>query len=60
MWDYIRVQFSGDINLLAGMNEFNFKILIPCTGHEVGWVRLKSLGKICIAELHNEVNIFSR
>ena len=42
IWDYIRVRFSGDINLLAGVNEFNFKILIPSTVHEVTVV---SLGK---------------
>lgn len=60
MWDYIRVQFSWDINLLAGMNEFHFKILIPKTVHEVKRVCLKSLREICIAELNREVNIFCR
>lgn len=60
IWDYIRVQFSGDINLLASMNEFHFKILIPSTVHEVRRVRLNTLGWICIAELLNEVNIFCR
>lgn len=57
IWDYIRVQFSWDINLLAGMNEFHFKILIPSTVHEVKRVCLKSLREICIAELNQEVNI---
>lgn len=29
MWDYIRVQFSWEINLLATLNEFYFEILNP-------------------------------
>lgn len=44
IWDYIRVRFSGDINLLAGMNEFHFRFLIPSTVHEVRRVRQNSPG----------------
>lgn len=44
IWDYKRAQFNGSINLLAAVNEFNFKILIPSTIHEVRGVRLKSIG----------------
>lgn len=60
MLNHIKVQLSRDINLLAGVNEFNFKILPPSTVHKVRGVHLKSDGQICIAEFHNGVQIFCR
>lgn len=60
MWDYIRVQFSWEINLLATLNEFYFEILNPTTAHKVGQICPNSLREICIAEPHNEFNMLGR
>lgn len=60
MWDYIRVQFSWEINLLATLNEFYFEILNPTAAHKVGQVCPNSLREICIAVLHNEFNMLGR
>lgn len=57
MWDYSRVQFCGNINLLTSVNEFNFKILIPSRVHEVRGVCLRSHVQICIPVVQSEVNM---